>query len=247
MSLRARLVLFLICVLVAGVCLRLAWWQYGRLTQRRAANAVALAARAEPPRALDDPSIVAAAAYAGRRVTVTGVYDHARELVLRGRGYREVPGVEVVTPLRVAGHDTAVLVNRGFVPSADAGTVNLSALDEPGRVTVQGIAFPIRETGDSGRPVPIGGRETWARLDLAGLRARLPYPVAPVVIWQSPDSALPGMPRRLEPPALDDGPHLSYTIQWVAFAVIFLGGGIVVALRKDSGLDSRTQDSGLKT
>ena len=211
MSLRARVTLFLLCLLVAGVCLRLAWWQHGRLVQRRVANAAAMASE--------------------RRMTVSGIYDQKHELVLRGRAYREVPGVEVVTPLRVAGSDTAVLVNRGFIPSPDAATVDLDALVEPGTVTVSGIALPIRETGDSGRPVPIGGRVTWARLDRGGIRGWLPYPVAEIVLWQSPDSTLPPLPRRLEPPALNDGPHLLYAIQWIAFAAIFLGGGVIVLRR----------------
>jgi surfeit locus 1 family protein len=64
------------------------------------------------------------------------------------------------------------------------------------------------------------GQVTWHRLDLAALRARLPYPILDIVISQTPDSALPQMPRRREPAALDEGPHLSYAIQWFAFATI---------------------------
>jgi surfeit locus 1 family protein len=52
----------------------------------------------------------------------------------------------------------------------------------------------------------------------------MPYPIADVYIVQSPDPALPQSPRRIEPPALDDGPHLSYAIQWFAFAVIAIVG-----------------------
>jgi surfeit locus 1 family protein len=36
---------------------------------------------------------------------------------------------------------------------------------------------------------------------------------------------------RLPPPALDEGPHLSYAIQWFSFAAIALIGGTAVALR----------------
>ncbi|MEX0691889.1 MAG: SURF1 family protein [Gemmatimonadales bacterium] len=47
--------------------------------------------------------------------------------------------------------------------------------------------------------------------------------------------ALPAdAPERLvavTPPALDDGPHLSYAIQWFLFATIFLVGGVVLAVR----------------
>ena len=36
---------------------------------------------------------------------------------------------------------------------------------------------------------------------------------------------------RLPPPALDEGPHLSYAIQWFSFAAIALIGGTAVAVR----------------
>ena len=93
---------------------------------------------------------------------------------------------------------------------------------------VRGIALPIGTA--PGEPVEHGGRTTWRRLDLAALRGRLPYGVLPVYIKQSPDSALPRFPRRLEPPPVDEGPHLSYAMQWflfaglaVAFAVLVVG------------------------
>jgi surfeit locus 1 family protein len=54
------------------------------------------------------------------------------------------------------------------------------------------------------------------------LRTRLPYSIAPFVIRQAPDSVLSRFPRRLDPPELDDGPHLSYAIQWFAFTIIAL-------------------------
>jgi cytochrome oxidase assembly protein ShyY1 len=51
-----------------------------------------------------------------------------------------------------------------------------------------------------------------------------------VVVRQTPDPSLPRSPRRLPAPELDDGPHLSYAIQWflfagmaVAFAVLVVG------------------------
>jgi surfeit locus 1 family protein len=59
----------------------------------------------------------------------------------------------------------------------------------------------------------------------------MPYEVAPVYIRQAPDSALPRFPRRLEPPAIDDGPHLSYAIQWFAFAAMAMVFGVVLLKR----------------
>jgi surfeit locus 1 family protein len=63
---------------------------------------------------------------------------------------------------------------------------------------------------------------TYRTLDLAAVRERLPYPVLDVVVQQEPSPGLPRLPRRVPPPALDDGPHLSYAVQWFSFMTIAL-------------------------
>ncbi len=228
MSSKARLSLVLILLVAAAAFGRLGVWQFDRLKQRRAANAQALAARSLPQ--IDLAAGPPAAQIAGRRVRAVGVYDRTHEIVLRGQALREVPGVELLTPLRLWGAgDTAVLVDRGFVPTPDAATLPpdaSGALEDPGEREVRGLALPLSSSSDSGQPVVTNGRTTWRRLDLATLRGRLPYPVLPLYVLQLPDSTLPSFPRRREAPELDDGPHLSYAIQWFAFAlmaVVFAG------------------------
>ncbi len=230
MSFRSRYALFAICLLVAAVCTRLGFWQLSRLQERRAANQVAGTLRAGP--LLDLNRGGPAAPRADRRVTVTGVYDREHEIVLRSFVHREVPGVQVVTPLRIEGSDSAVLVNRGFVPAADAIVAATDPLAEPGTLRVQGVAFLIPVSEDSGRRLITRGRVTWRRLDLLELRRRIPYPLLDVYILQQPDTALPLYPRRLEAPALDDGPHLSYALQWFGFATIAIAGGVIFVLRR---------------
>jgi surfeit locus 1 family protein len=223
----SRLLLIAGFLLAAVVCIRLGIWQLDRLRDRRSSNASALAARSAPLVVLDGRSLDSN--LANRRVRVRGRYDHGHDIVLRGRQYRGVPGVEIVSPLLPDGGHLAVLVNRGFVPSPDAFTVRPDSLREPGTTLVEGIALPI----DSGRGVPLQRARltTWSRLDHQALRDSLPYPVYPVYIRQSPDTGLPRLPRRLDPPSLDDGPHLSYAIQWFAFAAIALVFAGVMARR----------------
>jgi surfeit locus 1 family protein len=223
---RSRIALIAVFLVVAAVCARLGVWQLHRLKERRAANDIALAARRAPAVRLNERTLDTSLAQ--RRVLVKGHYDHAHDIVLRGREYRGVPGVEIVSPLLIGDKEVAVLVNRGFVPAPDAVTVTPDSVREPGAVWVSGIALPI----DSGRGVPLlrGGLTTWARLDRLALRSRLPYPVYPLYIQQLPDSTLPRFPRRLDPPALDDGPHLNYAIQWFGFAAIaVVFAGVITA------------------
>jgi surfeit locus 1 family protein len=223
--------LLLLGCFVAGalVCARLGVWQVHRLRERRALNAAALAARSKPPVTMEK-SEPTGARLIDRRVVASGRYDDDHGIILRGRVYQGVPGVEIVSPLLLDHGQSAVLVNRGFVPAPDAFTIDADSFREPGTVRVAGIALPIRSGG--GAPLQRGEETTWARLDLEALRARLPYPISPVYIRQLPDSTLPRFPRRLDPPSLDDGPHLNYAIQWFSFSILALVFGIVIGRQK---------------
>jgi surfeit locus 1 family protein len=218
MNFRSRPLLSVIFVVVAVICARLGVWQVSRLRERRAANAVASRARAAPP--VDLEHLGGDSSLSGRRVRAEGHYDHAHDIVLRGREYQGVPGIELVSPLILEGQNAAVLVDRGFVPAPDAVTVVSDSFNEPGRKVVEGLLAPV--PSGQGMPLQREGRTTWARLDLAALQSQVPYRLYRFSILQTPESTWQRFPRRQDPPPLDDGPHLNYAIQWFAFAVIAL-------------------------
>jgi surfeit locus 1 family protein len=214
----SRFILVAAFILVALVCARLGIWQVHRLRERRAANAGLLRARSEAP--IDLLAYRPDSASAGRTVRARGRYDHANDVVLRGREVGGVPGVEIVSPLIIREKNAAVLVDRGFVPSPDAVSVVADSFHERGEREIQGYLSPLPSGG--GMPLTHAGRTTWARLDLTALQARVPYRLYPFSIVQTPDSLLPRFPMRQSPPDLDDGPHLSYAIQWFSFSIIAL-------------------------
>ena len=221
--------LAVLALVVGAICVRLGLWQLDRLGERRTRNAEVLAARTEEPVVLGPGRL--GAELDQRRVRVRGVFDRAGEVVIRGATWDGGPGVRVVTPFRPEGTDTLVLVDRGFVPAPDAVSARLDGLDEPGSREVAGIALAIPSRDDGGEPLERRGATTWRGLDLGALRARTSAPIAPISVLQSPDSALPPWPRRQEAPALDDGPHLSYALQWFGFALIAVGGAVAVWLK----------------
>ena len=227
-----------VLLLVAAGFARLGVWQLSRLRERRAANALTLAARSEPPATLGTGS-TGTDTLAQHRVVARGRYDHAREIIIRGVVLEGIPGVRVVTPLRLGLDGPAVLVDRGFLPAPDAVTANAHGLEEPGEVTVRGIALPVPSSG--GKPIEHGGRTTWRRLDLPALREQLPYDVLPIYVQQEPDSALPAFPRRLAPAPIDEGPHLSYAIQWFLFAGLAAGFAVLVVGRERTEKTERTE------
>ena len=231
---RSRVLLAIACFVFAAVSVRLGFWQLDRLAERRASNAAAQSRRALPEVALPTPLV--ADSLAGRPVRAAGRYERAGEIVLRGQVFGGVPGVVLVTPLRVEGAgDTAVLVERGFVPAPDALTIPADAsLDEPGRQEVRGLAFPIPDSGNA-QPLERHGRLSLRRLALEEVRSRLPYPVLNLVLRQTPDSSLPSFPRRRPAPPLDEGPHQLYAIQWFAFALTGVVFGGVFLRKRMSG------------
>lgn len=233
MTPRARGYLFFgITLVLAGIFSRLGIWQLARLRERRAYNRTVEAARTLPPVSLDAGSVIPAAErLAFRRVTVTGRYDSAGELVLRGQSVKGVAGVRLVTPLRIAGRDTLVLVQRGFVPSPDATTVDQEAYRDSGVVRVAGVVSLLPDSEPAADRRELKGGTTYRRVDLRAARQQASAPVLPLLILQTPDSGLPATPRRDDPPALDDGPHLSYAIQWFAFTITALVAGVLVGLR----------------
>ena len=224
----------LLFVTAAGFA-RLGVWQLGRLRERRAANVQIAAARAAPPANMP-PVPADVAGLAERRIVARGRYDHAHEFIIRGEVLQGVPGVRIVTPLLLGDGGPAVLVDRGFLPAPDAVTVDPRGSEEPGEQTVRGIGLTV--PAGPGEPIEHAGRSTWRRLDLAALRGRLPYAVLPVYIKQSPDSALPSFPRREELPPTDDGPHLSYAVQWFLFAGMAVAFAFLVVGKRGGGTGS---------
>lgn len=229
----------------AAVCVRLGMWQLDRLAERRAVNARLYGRLAAPPVPIAAlPRDTAAARY--RRVLLAGAWDLSREAVLVSRTRNGSPGVNLVTPLRLPGRDTALLVNRGWVYAQDARRVAEPARWRPPRDSADGVAFvdvfPAGLAGDA------AGTDAGVlrRLDPPALAARYPYPVAPyyLVVLPSPEDTTTrrdSTPARLDVPPMSDGPHRSYAIQWFSFAAVAVVGGI--AFGRTRGRAARPSDA----
>jgi surfeit locus 1 family protein len=233
-----RIVLFGMTLAVGLACVGLGFWQLSRLRDRRAANAAVEAAEKLPPVESSGTERLAPR----RRAVLRGVYDSAQDLLVRNRLVRGVPAVMVVTPLRIAGSDTAILVNRGYVPAADATNPGATPFAEPGPQVVRGVLLPVPRRGD-GVPLvqPGSGRETWKALDLAAMRPRIPYPIHDLYLIATAEGASAGhtaesgdYPIRAEPPPLGDGPHLMYALQWFGIATAVVTFGVFFVLRRRS-------------
>ena len=228
---RALTIVFLgLCVVVAALFVRLGFWQLARLKERQALNAEVagrMAQRAVPVEAL--PRDTAGVRF--RHVIVRGTFDYAHEVRLAGRSHEGSPGVHILTPVRLAGSDAAVLVNRGWAYSPDGATLDMARWREDSAATVEGFVelFPPASSQRIGVRSRGGDSAVVMRLEAADLARRIPYPILPYYVVRI-DTAPPRADRlaTIDPPSLDEGPHLSYAIQWFSFAAIALIGGALL-------------------
>jgi surfeit locus 1 family protein len=207
-------------------------WQLQRLGQKRAANAQILARMQEPPLTLPGKALDPAQDDL-RRATVRGTYDYSQEIVLRNRTHNEIPGVHVIVPLRIAGSEAAVLVDRGWIPYEMASQEQRKVFqDAAGEVEVRGIMrrTEVRSSQVSPADPPLGPDrprlDAWHRVDIPRIQEQIPYPMLPLYLEedQAPGEPVRRFPRAAPELALSEGSHLGYAVQWFAFAGILLGG-----------------------
>ena len=218
-------------ILIAIVCVRLGVWQVSRLHERQRFNDE-LRSRAET--APVDPAEVPqdSGARHFRRVRIAGTYDFAHEIIITNRTRNGSPGVNIVTPLRIPGKDTALLVNRGWVYAPDGMTVDLARWKEPPEMT--GDAYVENFVARKGEARSASHDNAFRWMDRPTLTQAFPYPISPwfVVLIGSGGKTPENVPPRVEVPPLDEGSHRSYAIQWFSFAAISIFGTILYLRRK---------------
>jgi surfeit locus 1 family protein len=213
---RPRWVLFLVLLLPAVVCASLGVWQLDRAAQKRALAAELSARAALPPLEIGDAR-VDADAIRYRAVIARGQLEASGQIFIEGRRHAGKTGYYVVTPLRIAGSERRLLVNRGWVATMDAAVPD-------GEVTVTGMAdvpsppaLALHAGADAGKAW--GAR--WPYLTLPLYAATVTHALQTIVVLQDP-ADLHGFVREWPRELPKEGMHLGYALQWFAFAVIAL-------------------------
>ena len=217
----------LLVVVGMVVLFRLGIWQLDRLQQRQTRNAEYVQQVAAPPLRLTSADLVVdPAGLRDRKVDVQGTYDFSEQLVLVQQNWQGRPGAHLVTPMLLEGGEVAVLVDRGWVPTADVETGNFAQFDEPGLQSVTGT-IQLSQTLSNGRETIVDGKQQeWYRIDVEAIQKQMPYKLLPIYVLASPiGDTIEQLPYRIENEVdLSDGPHLVYALQWFAFTLL-LGVG----------------------
>lgn len=219
----------LVAVLVVTM-INLAFWQLRRLDERRQFNSEVRANANQPIASFDElePKLTNPSALEWRRVRVIGTYLPSHQFLVVNRSQNGDTGRNVVDALQLPG-GTLLLVNRGFVSNtADAPPVPSGSVEIVGRLRVS-ERRSTGQTADQGADALTEIR----RIDIGVLSKQFDATVVPMYVEQL--GATPAdAPKVLQPivaPTLDEGPHLSYTIQWFIFTACVIVGWVLAVRR----------------
>ena len=214
-----RWLVLVAAVLAAALTARLGAWQLDRAAQKIALQAAIDAEGVKP--AIDNAAL-GGEGQLHRRVALHGTWLAERTVWLDNRPMDGHTGFFVVTPLRLAGRDDAVLVQRGWAPRNQLDRLQLPPLATPAdEVSVQGrlAASPSRlyELGEGSTGVIRQNLDPAAFAAESGLRL-LPL----TVIQTAPAAADDGLLRHWPAPDLGLQKHYGYAFQWFALCALIL-------------------------
>lgn len=212
---------FVVCILFAFACHHLAQWQIDRRIQvMNQINRVLENYDDAPLPFADAPVDDFQADDEWTPVTLSGEYLVEDTLVVRNRPRAGRPGYEVLVPFKTK-EGAVVVVDRGWLPIGNSpGRPDSVPAPETGQQQVEVRLRPGEPTLD--RDAPEG---QVASIDLPEIGRMTGLDVADRAYGEMvSESKDPGeRPQSLVQPTLDEGPHLSYALQWYLFALMGFG------------------------
>lgn len=211
-----------VAIAFAVACAFLSNWQFARNEERSRQLALVDANYDAPPVALAE--LIPAGGELDpddewRPVTLTGVYLADDELLVRNRPHGGTAAFEVLVPFQLV-DGRVFLVNRGWVrPGEQQADPDVVPAPPDGPVTVVARLKPGEPLPASGRSAPDGQVPT-IHLPLVADLTGEDVETAAFGILVSESPAAGTAPELLASPSEDPGPHLSYAIQWILFAIM---------------------------
>ena len=165
-------------------------------------------------------------------VFASGEYLDQQTVNAVNRSQGGFSGVDPLTPMRIAGGNQLVLVNRGFIAQSaqnhESAPAPVGTVEILGRVRVS----EVRKTGGLSDPAD-GVLKEVINIDLNRLAQQiqdLNTEIFIEVLKSNPADSMLLVP--IADPILSSGSHLSYTAQWFIFSVFVAAGWVVVVRRK---------------
>ena len=210
-----------VAIAFAVACAFLAQWQFDRNESRTAQIALVEANYDRAPVALDeligdDGALDPADEW--RQVSLRGHYVIEDRLLVRNRPHGGTRAYEVVVPFETEG-GRVLIVNRGWVAPGEGDEPDAVAEPVAGTIDIVVRLRPGEPLPQSGRGAPEGQVPTIHLPSIAEVAgaATLTEVYGQLV---SEDPAAGTALGDYAKPTEDPGPHLSYAIQWILFALM---------------------------
>ncbi|WP_300265995.1 SURF1 family protein [Microbacterium sp.] len=229
-------VYIVIAAAFAVACAFLANWQFDR-NEHRSEQLALIEQNYDADAVPLDDAIAADGAFAAdaewKPVTLRGEYLADDQMLVRNRPHGGTSAFEVLVPFRDVDGRT-LIVDRGWVPPGEGAEPEAVPAPPGGTVDVVVRLRPGEALPTSGRSAPEGQLPT---IHLPSMAAETNGEVITsaygMLVSEDPtaETALGGF----ESPTEDPGPHLSYAIQWILFAImgfIFIGYIIRTEIQK---------------
>ncbi len=207
----------LAAVALIALTLHLGNWQRGRAEEKRGIQAE-WEARAGQPEVVLTPVLPDVAALRFRAASAHGTWNLAGQIFLDNKFQGEAVGYEVVTPLKLDGGETYVLVNRGWLPRGP----NYPAPPEapaPQAETVHGaLTIPTHKFLELSSATVEG--KVWQNLTIERYREAMHLDVLPLVLNMNPTEA--GFKPVSERPDARAEKSTEYMLTWYSLAATTL-------------------------
>ena len=219
---------------LGGVALTIAlgFWQLGRADTKQALQGRIDDFAKQPPLVIGAGALDVAAVLL-RRVEARGRFDPRHVIYIDNRHHKHQPGYHVYMPLRLAGSEKVVLVNRGWIAAGVERNQVPPVKTPEGDVVVRGTALqPTERFMELSNQVAEG--RVWQNMVLERYRQATKLDVQPVIIQQT-EFAAPvedGLIRDWPPVDLKRNTHLAYAVQWFAFAAAIFITYLVLNVRR---------------
>lgn len=154
--------------------------------------------------------------YEFRTVSARGEYSARHSILLDNKVLRGSPGYQVLTPLKIAGGEQYVLVNRGWVAAGPRRDVLPQIQTPAGSAAVEGVAIvPSSHIFELDANTVEG--VVWQNLVLARYAKWSGLKLQPFVLQQTSEAA-DGLVRVWTRPDTGADKHRGYAFQWYALA-----------------------------
>ncbi|MFM8964938.1 MAG: SURF1 family protein [Actinomycetota bacterium] len=214
----------LLAVILVALCLQGARWQFDRHEVRHAKNELIRANVAKAPITESELTNLDLNEVAWRSIKIAGRFNPESEILVRNRYHEGKYGFGVVTLFQSSAGKN-YWVDRGWVVAGkDALTppetqaVSNVLISIQGRVRVENIESQI-----AGTVFAVPGNDGESQLARWNNEKEITTePFYFDLIISDNSEFTPDVPAAL--PALSDGPHLAYSVQWILFAGLVLFG-----------------------